>query len=1126
MSVTRLIILSTILLLTSQINIIEQNVSVQIFPPSNPTQGVDGTLSQPGFQSGSMFSSTTLSSGDEYSCGIDWNATLSCWGPAYSITGLSELGIRQRATQISSYDTHTCALIDNGTINCWNVSSGHLTTPVEKPLIAVSLDVGSDESCSILSDASIVCWDNSIGDSQYIQLGGKGAVAISSGGNESCAIMHDQDLYCWPFGGSPQLRRTGDVSAVAVSMGEDHGCALLQNMELSCWGSNLDGQTSIAVTASNAISLSAGAHHTCVLLSDASISCSGDNSVGQSSISLQANEVPVALSAGHDHTCVALLDGSTRCYGLSSQSLEKVRLSERDLDQDGVLNIFDVHMPGYAGDSIGSSSPIAMGMKHTCAVMSNRSLSCWGYNMHGQLGLGLGAWAEVNAPQPIDFGFDEKVWSIAADGHQTCAIMDNGSLWCWGLNTKGQLGIGSTEKKFTPQAVDLGLNRSATAVTIGNSHTCAITNDSTVLCWGWNNFGQLGINTSSSSELSPQEVHLPQGLTPISLAAGNAHTCSVMSNGSLWCWGLNNFGQNGLGQSIASSPYPQHVPFPEDSTIITAVANRHQTCAITENRSLFCWGDDEYGQLGLGNVGSGHQQYSPQHVDLGGLEVLSFSGGDRHSCAILGDYTMWCWGQNSDGQLGLGNNTHQGSPIHIPVDVNGSAVVMTGGTGHSCAILNDGTLKCWGANDWGQLGVGNRTPLMAPHSVHDSANLTFHRGDLDPDGDGLPYHSDSHPLNPARSVECGPGEYGIHRCISANPGHWTNETGAIVQSQCLPGTYQPAAGSTGCITSDPGNFTDSAAMIWQYPCLNGTYQNMSGQAECNIASPGYYVNHTGSTMQYPCPEGSYQPLAGRPSCIAVSPGHFTNESKQTKQIPCPSGTYQPNAGSDKCKLTDRGNYTGSSGMSNQVACNNGTYQNDSGQAECLPADPGYFAEGFGSTKQHPCDAGTFQPRTSSQSCVDATAGHFVSSSAQPSQTPCPEGQYQPLNGQIICIEADPGSHVSAKGANMQVPCLPGTYQPTSGSKLCIKAAPGFYVAEKGQTMQTPCPANEEQPLSGQTSCSAMNDMQMFLIAGGVTISGLITAIMLILTLKRKNSKRKNQDQKDIEKMEFDVSKWV
>ncbi|MAK78181.1 MAG: hypothetical protein CL992_02785 [Euryarchaeota archaeon] len=1125
MSLSRSLLAVVILVLSSLAMSVVSDARIDTVPPAVSHSFEAPSSSHFGFQTGSIFSSSTISSGDGFSCGLNESGSIECWGSRAAVDASASFSDERIARQVSSFSSHSCAILGDGSVLCWELSSQGFTIPLDQGMVAVALAVGSDESCSILSDASVVCWDNSLGSPYAIELGGKGAVAVSSGGNGSCAILQDQQVYCWIQSSSPQILDIGGMGAVAISLGDDHGCALLVDGGLKCWGSDSFGQTSIESTASSVTSLVAGGHHTCVLSSNSSLSCSGLDTSGQSSLTISDSETPVALSAGSEHTCVVLEDGSIICAGLSQTSLV-TSLSDRDTDGDGVLNIFDVHMPGYAGDSVGSSSPIAMGMKHTCAVMSNRSLNCWGYNMHGQLGLGLGSWAEVNDPRYVDFGFDSEVWSVAADGHQTCAIMVNGSLWCWGLNSQGQLGIGTTEKMYTPQPVDLGPDRYATAVTIGNSHTCAITNDSAILCWGWNNFGQLGTNSSSSSELSPQEVPLSQGLVPISLAAGNAHTCSVMSNGSLWCWGLNNFGQNGLGQSVSSSSYPQYVPFPDESVVITAVANRHQTCAIIENRSLFCWGDDEYGQLGLGNVGSGQQQYSPQYVDLGGLEVLSFSGGDRHSCAILEDYTMWCWGQNSDGQLGLGNNTHQGSPIQIPVDVNGSVVVMTGGTGHSCAILDDGTLKCWGSNEWGQLGVGNRTDLTTPQPVYDSVNLTFHRGDLDPDGDGIPYHSDTYPRNPARSVECSLGEYGVHHCRLADPGHWVNRTGALAQSQCSPGTWQPESGSTGCLQTDPGNHTASAGMSIQIPCSSGTYQPLSGQQVCIPADPGHYVNLTGSTVQHPCLEGTYQPLIASSSCIEAQVGHFANGTRLIAQTPCLSGEWQPNPGSVACILTDPGNYTGSSGMAAQITCENGTYQNLSGQSACYSADPGHFVDHFGATSQSVCPAGTYQPSQASTSCIDAGEGYFVSQSGQTEQTACLIGTYQANPRRSSCVDASPGNYVPVPGSSSQMRCSPGTYQPLSGASSCLESTPGHFVAGNGQTEQTPCPSGEDQTLSGQVSCVSTFELQIYLIGGGVGMVGILLITLAVLWFRNRHPERGARRSVKVDIRQFEVTRWI
>ena len=297
---------------------------------------------------------------------------------------------------------------------------------------------------------------------------------------------------------------------------------------------------------------------------------------------------------------------------------------------------------------------------------------------------------------PDEINADGKV----SVGNSMCLILLDTSLKCWGYNYYGQLGIGSTTTQTTPQTVDLGTGRTAVSVSLGQYHTCAVLDDGSLRCWGWNNYGQLGIG-STTQQTTPQTVDLGTGRTAVSVSLGTSHTCAVLDDGTLKCWGYNVFGQLGLG-STTNQNTPQTVTLGTGRTAVSVSLGQYHTCAVLDDGSLKCWGQNSQGQLGIGSTTS---QTTPQTVDLGtGRTAVSVSLGYGHTCAVLDDGSLKCWGQNYYGQLGIGSTTQQTTPQTVDLGTGRTAVSVSLGGAHTCAVLDDGTLKCWGHNSQSQLG--------------------------------------------------------------------------------------------------------------------------------------------------------------------------------------------------------------------------------------------------------------------------------------------------------------------------------------------------------------------------------------------------------------------------------------
>jgi len=336
-------------------------------------------------------------------------------------------------------------------------------------------------------------------------------------------------------------------------------------------------------------------------------------------------------------------------------------------------------------------SPVSAGTVHTCALLDDKSVKCWGRNDIGQLGLGDkdgrgDASGEMGDNLPaVDLGTGRSAMAIAVGQSHTCAILDDKSVKCWGYNYYGQLGLGDTNSRGDESgemgenlpAVDLGTGRSAMAIAVGQSHTCAILDDKSVKCWGNNGQGQLGLGDTNrrgdaSGEMGDKlpAVDLGTGRSATAIAAGNYHTCALLDDKSVKCWGYNDQGQLGLGDSNtrgdASGEMGDNLPTVDLGTgrSATAIAVGSHTCALLDDKSMKCWGTNGNGELGLGDTNSrgdasGEMGDNLPAVDLGHA-ATAISAGQYHTCAILDEKSVKCWGHNGNGQLGLGDRNTRG----------------------------------------------------------------------------------------------------------------------------------------------------------------------------------------------------------------------------------------------------------------------------------------------------------------------------------------------------------------------------------------------------------------------------------------------------------------------------------
>ncbi|MEJ5207660.1 hypothetical protein [Denitratimonas sp. CY0512] len=688
---------------------------------------------------------------------------------------------------------HSCAVTGAGAVYCWGSneygqlgdgSSMDRVTPVQvtgldSGMQAVS--VGRDHSCALSQGGAVWCWGRNsfgqLGDGTAVQRLSpvpvsnlsSGVQAIAVGGSFSCALNASGGVLCW---GANSFGSLGDGStnnrAVpglvwgmgsgmrAISTGQAHACAIAtSNGGLKCWGYNAGGQLGIGNTesqatpvnvsglASGVATVATGVLHTCATLEGGwAAKCWGNNFLGQLGDGSNTNRLlPVdvvglgsgvaAMAAGHYHSCARSGDGTVRCWGTHYNGQLGVGTETYSQTTAGPV-------PGLAG-----VTALAVGDYHGCAIVAGGALHCWGANSRGQTGIGDVSWP-VFGRTPVDVvGLSSGVVALAAGGDHTCAKTSAGAVKCWGNNGSGQLGDGSSVRRFTPVSV-IGLPAgSVQMLAPGNRHTCVLVGN-TVRCWGDNSQGQLGVPATLEPH-PPVNVVLSGNTTMID--AGSFHTCALNSAGRVSCWGISPFGYNGGTTTLADLV----------SGIRSVAAGGGHSCAVTTTGTVKCWGSNDGGQFGYYgsdspyqtvlieglwpgtkkvSAGSRHscaidaldwvqcwgssvygQGGTPAPMALSGVNgVQSLGTGDLHNCVVIAGVVK-CWGNNARGQIGDGGSS---TPAYMPVEVAGlgsGVQAVAVGDFHVCALTATGGVKCWGDNEYGQMGDGRFPGVPVPQPV-------------------------------------------------------------------------------------------------------------------------------------------------------------------------------------------------------------------------------------------------------------------------------------------------------------------------------------------------------------------------------------------------------------------------
>ena len=373
---------------------------------------------------------------------------------------------------------------------------------------------------------------------------------------------------------------------------------------------------------------------------------------------------------------------------------------------------------------------VTAGAFHSCAILLDGKLKCWGSNNYGQLGLGhtenIGDNEAPSSVAALDFG--QKVEDVSAGAYHTCAVLEDGSVKCWGQNNFGQLGIGSNENlgddEKSTEIAAIPLARPAKRIYSGTYYNCALLDNKKIQCWGDNTYGQLGYgdkNHRGDDETLDGLPYVSVGgsVVQMDISTISSHTCAALDTGDLKCWGQNSLGQLGYGHKneVTDPSVLDSVPF-GNKVLQIATGNSH-TCALAGGQKVRCWGANSSGQTGLGSgetIGDDEAANSVDYLDLAGDGSLLFNmvaTGNLHTCAIDIGNSVYCWGAGNMGATGLASASNLGDDEPVTaqdskVDLGMPVTQVTAGALHTCALTKEeGKVICWGQNSFGQLGLGH-----------------------------------------------------------------------------------------------------------------------------------------------------------------------------------------------------------------------------------------------------------------------------------------------------------------------------------------------------------------------------------------------------------------------------------
>lgn len=433
----------------------------------------------------------------------------------------------------------------------------------------------------------------------------------------------------------------------------------------------------------------------------------GDTARIRASTLYQPHHKPREVSA--DSLALSVSDPSVAQVGpggvLTARRPGRVRVTARHRGLEDSSTVLVREAGSSAAPAFRSVSAGAMG---TCGVTAEGAALCWGANSAGELGIGSSRMLTPTLA-PVAVRTDVRLAWVGAGERFACGLTAAGRAYCWGDNLFGQVGDGSEDWRTAPVPVRSDTRFASLAV--GHEHVCGLTAEGRALCWGSNYHGELG-DGGEEDHAAPAPVRTE--LRFASLVAGEDHTCGLTAEGRAFCWGSDGGGQ--LGSTEIDTA---HVPTPVSGghAFASLSAGAAHTCGLTALGRALCWGANPRGQLGDGRGGgdtSGANREAPVPV-AGSAAFARIFAGAAHTCALTADGAAWCWGDNAAGQLGDGTTERRPSPVAVRGGIR--FTTLSAGAEHTCGIALDGAAWCWGGNEGGALGSGKAQGSRVPVRV-------------------------------------------------------------------------------------------------------------------------------------------------------------------------------------------------------------------------------------------------------------------------------------------------------------------------------------------------------------------------------------------------------------------------
>ena len=666
-------------------------------------------------------------------------------------------GISSSATAITCGRFHTSVLLGNGTVmTIGNNGYGQLgvndTTSRQTPVqvwgissSAVSIADGQYITAIVLSDGTV----RTFGRNDFGQLGlydfasrltpvsvfgptYAGVVGkVAGGASHTAIVMSDGTVRTFGQNDQGQLGVNDTTSrltpvqvwgisssAVAVAAAY-HTAVLLADGTVRAFGSNDKGQLGVNDTisrltpvqvlgiSSSATSVACGKKHTAILLSNGTVQTFGYNNNGQLGVNdttdrstpvqvwgISTSAVAIACGAGSYHIAVLLADGTVRTFGNNSQGQLGVN--------DTTSRLTPVQVWGISS----SATAIACGQFFTAVLLADGTVRTFGLGNYGQLGVN----DTVSRLTPVQvWGISSSAVAIACGRVHTIVLLADGSIRTVGNNGGGGLGVNDTTSRLTPVQV-WGISSSAVAIAGGYYSTAVILADGTVRTFGSNDKGQLGVN-DTTSRLTPVTVIRFNSAVQGKIASGAGHTAVLMANGTVRTFGSNNNGQLGVNDLLDRST-PVQVWGISSSATAVACGLRH-TAVLLADGTVRAFGENGNGQLG---VNDRTRRNTPVQVWGISSSAMAVAGGMYHTSVLLTDGTVRTVGGNNNGQLGVNDTTERSTPVQV-WGISSSAVAVASGGRHTAVLLADGTVRTFGLNDRGQLGINDTTSRLTPVQV-------------------------------------------------------------------------------------------------------------------------------------------------------------------------------------------------------------------------------------------------------------------------------------------------------------------------------------------------------------------------------------------------------------------------